>query len=509
MPGSKSSSLCAVAVLAIAQVLTVNSTLCISCTAPLPYLQKIISHPAREIRYETVADLQNPLWCIDGVGAISSRLDKFGDIEAPEGHILTYTNPLSSDMANNKVLYLVDHATNNCTDINSAVEISSAVGNINSAILIMLHIVEATSCPKPPPLMNGRVSTTIKEDNSREIHTAVYSCDVGYYLDSNETRECVREIDEQIGQWTSSPPACISITCEVPTIANGTVTNSAFDSDEMQTNETVEYGTEIIYRCNAGFSLAGDYLPRTCRQSNNSGVWSGTAPYCKPNNCTQLSEINYGLMPEYRDSNDTALNSLNQVAFSVGTIASYGCQRGYKLSGNGTKECLLTGEWSSPGSVECKVIECPHLEKPLNGSISFSSNLTVDGVAEYTCNDGYKLDRGSANRTCSLDNDNTTATWDGYPAVCTQNSLISNMQEALNGTMNNGTQNCEPEHSKEVNDIWRAISIVMGVLLLLFGILGLAVFICVRKSRQTKEYPIHSNEAITHCPDVIVNNNEL
>ena len=77
---------------------------------------------------------------------------------------------------------------------------------------------------------------------------------------------------------------------------------------------------------------------------------------------------------------------------------------------------------------------------------------------------------------------------------------IGNMQEALNGTMNNGTQNCEPEHSKEVNDIWRAISIVMGVLLLLFGILGLAVFICVRKSRQTKEYPIHNNEAITHCP---------
>ncbi len=61
-------------------------------------------------------------------------------------------------------------------------------------------------------------------------------------------------------------------------------------------------------------------------------------------------------MPEYRDSNDTALNSLNQVAFSVGTIASYGCQRGYKLSCNGTKECLLTGEWSSPESVECKGI---------------------------------------------------------------------------------------------------------------------------------------------------------
>ncbi len=113
-----------------------------ACTAPLPYLQKIISHPARVIRYETVADLQNPLWCIDGVGAISS-LDNFGDI-APEGHNLTYTNPLSSDVANNKVLYLVDHATNNCTDINSAVEISSAVGNINSAILIMLHIVEGT-----------------------------------------------------------------------------------------------------------------------------------------------------------------------------------------------------------------------------------------------------------------------------------------------------------------------------------------------------------------------------
>ncbi len=74
--------------------------------------------------------------------------------------------------------------------------------------------IAATSCPKPPPLMNGRVSTTIKEDNSREIHTAVYSCDVGYYLDSNETRECVREIDEQIGQWTSSPPACI---CELLT----------------------------------------------------------------------------------------------------------------------------------------------------------------------------------------------------------------------------------------------------------------------------------------------------
>ncbi len=49
------------------------------------------------------------------------------------------------------------------------------------------------------------MNTTIEED---EIHIAVYSCDAGYYLDSNETRECEREI----GQWTSSPPACI---CEL------------------------------------------------------------------------------------------------------------------------------------------------------------------------------------------------------------------------------------------------------------------------------------------------------
>jgi hypothetical protein len=44
---------------------------------------------------------------------------------------------------------------------------------------------------------------------------------------------------------------------------------------------------------------------------------------------------------------------------------------------------------------------------------------TVNSAAEYTCNDGYKLDKGNAKRTCQAG-----GTWSGEAPQCSEYSVV-------------------------------------------------------------------------------------
>ena len=63
------------------------------------------------------------------------------------------------------------------------------------------------------------------------------------------------------------------------------------------------------------------------------------------------------------------------------------------------------------------VIQCPDLSDSINNGkvIVTPTAHTVNSTAEYTCNDGYKLEKGDAKRTCQND-----GTWSGEAPGCSE-----------------------------------------------------------------------------------------
>ena len=64
-------------------------------------------------------------------------------------------------------------------------------------------------------------------------------------------------------------------------------------------------------------------------------------------------------------------------------------------------------------------ITCPPLECPPNGNITYSGDqLRANGsIATYTCQEGYKVEKGNTTRVCNVNSDGTTK-WTGEPLEC-------------------------------------------------------------------------------------------
>ena len=67
--------------------------------------------------------------------------------------------------------------------------------------------------------------------------------------------------------------------------------------------------------------------------------------------------------------------------------------------------------------VYISVIQCPDLGDTIeNGKVLITPTArTVNSTAEYSCNDGYKLDKGDAKRTCQAG-----GTWSGEAPECSE-----------------------------------------------------------------------------------------
>ena len=63
------------------------------------------------------------------------------------------------------------------------------------------------------------------------------------------------------------------------------------------------------------------------------------------------------------------------------------------------------------------VTQCPDLSDSINDGkvIVTPTARTVNLTAEYTCNDGYKLEKGDVKRTCQND-----GTWSGEAPECSE-----------------------------------------------------------------------------------------
>ena len=108
------------------------------------------------------------------------------------------------------------------------------------------------------------------------------------------------------------------------------------------------------YVCEKGYKLVGN----AWRKCLYNGYWSGMQPVCKRKHairaydsrhlkfriytaipCPHLDDIPYGVVK---------VNGYNP-----GHAASYECEKGYKLVGDGLRKCLHTGYWGGKVPV-CK-----------------------------------------------------------------------------------------------------------------------------------------------------------
>ena len=239
----------------------------------------------------------------------------------------------------------------------------------------------------------------------------------------------------------------------------------ALASGSVDTSRGTTYQSVAVYQCDEGYTLQG----QTITACLENGTWSGPTPTCAREWTTQLGlEPALGRHPTHDHCSVQVqgchfLNQLSLPSFLslpllvvdcgilddipegavstpqgtlYGATASYSCTTGYRLVGNGTRECQADGRWSGSeplckGTVQaCKlhdcclvhfltasqlpytVVDCDVVEGPGSGYVSYSAGTTYQSSASYSCDTGYTL-MGGAMRQCQAN-----GTWSGVVPIC-------------------------------------------------------------------------------------------
>ncbi|XP_041475001.1 sushi, von Willebrand factor type A, EGF and pentraxin domain-containing protein 1-like isoform X1 [Lytechinus variegatus] len=236
------------------------------------------------------------------------------------------------------------------------------------------------TCGPPPDLLNGNVTLP----NDKYESNATYSCSLGYTLDGPTSRQCLSN-----GSWSFSNHNCRVIECPSPQpIEHGTFA--------MNTQVPI-YKSKLTYTCDVGYTVRGDHI-LTC---DEQGSWTNTLPSCELVSCGMPPSLYKGIV------------SFNVTSFR--SQATYRCWTGYTFTGESVRTCLANGSWSVV-SQSCEPVSCGPLPLPIHGEVT-TTNITLDGIARYSCNHGYVLN-GSRTRTCSLLGKWSGSTPDCQPISC-------------------------------------------------------------------------------------------
>ncbi|XP_067025508.1 uncharacterized protein [Acropora muricata] len=124
-----------------------------------------------------------------------------------------------------------------------------------------------------------------------------------------------------------------------------------------------------------------------------------------------------------------------------GTICSFSCKAGYKLTGSSRRQCLKNDSWSGMDSA-CQVINCTPLVPPSNGMISPSSCLSRSSYGQscrISCQrQGYSLEGGSV-RICSSDGE-----WTGSNDTICKDKEPPSFNNSCPGNMVIYPRKCSP-----------------------------------------------------------------
>ncbi|KAH3725860.1 hypothetical protein DPMN_051712 [Dreissena polymorpha] len=263
-------------------------------------------------------------------------------------------------------------------------------------------------------IQNGAY-TLLNTSNTKYGSLANLTCDAGY--ESNVSQIMCRE------NATWGHADCIQKDCgSTPVIQNGAYT--------LLNASNTKYGSLANVTCDAGYEWN---VSQIMCQAN--ATWGHA--HCVPKDCGRLDNPQHG---DIRNPMNTS---------TYGTIVTFTCTNGYTLTGSSVRRCDVTGQsvaWNGTITT-CVIKECGPLSKPDNGDVVLNAGTKFEAVANYSCNEGFKL-VGDTSRICQ-----NTGTWSGVQptcakngsqiVVCTANTDSRGMDwgEVLAGEMR--TQSCE------------------------------------------------------------------
>nr|AHA51060.1 E-selectin [Danio rerio] len=228
-----------------------------------------------------------------------------------------------------------------------------------------------------------------------------YSCEEGYELKGSSTTRC-----NFTAEWTSKPPSCELVQC--PQL------NKPLKGG-MQCNHPMgqfSYQSSCEFVCDEGYKL---------RDSSSStlicgatGHWNDSQPTCEIVKC-KAKDITPPAHAKVHCTNED---------IPYKSQCEYSCEEGYELKGSSTTTCTSTTEWSSEPTT-CELVQCPALEKPVNGDLSCTLSFSYGSKCSFSCGEGFIL-TGVSETSCTK-----TAEWSQEPPRCevVQCSELANPQK--------------------------------------------------------------------------------
>ncbi|XP_064625811.1 sushi, von Willebrand factor type A, EGF and pentraxin domain-containing protein 1-like [Lineus longissimus] len=197
-------------------------------------------------------------------------------------------------------------------------------------------------------------------------------------------------------------------------------------------------GSFMLFTCIHGYKKSGGSDMRECK---SDGKWAGKDIVCKIITCPSA--------PSVSNSTKVVTKASSSGTPVLGTTVTYKCSKYYLPSGNKTRECLKSGEWSKL-NFRCNEIECPEPPAILNAIRTPTGRLSqkvkkVGGVVTYSCKKGY-IPKGSGRITCQNNGTWTiaTLTCDGNcesPAKLPGTTLMGKLNYHIGSTV---TYFCKP-----------------------------------------------------------------
>lgn len=211
-----------------------------------------------------------------------------------------------------------------------------------------------------------------------------YKCRIGFDVIGTTVRVCQSD-----HHWTGTQPSCQLVRCRpLKAPQNGGV--DCTDGDQ--------FGSICDYSCNEGYRFSDP--EQTSRLCTVDHVWSGNQAYCEEITCDELEPPPNAFLQCTR-------------GFSYGSECALIPKPGYTLDGVATLSCGKYGGWSAVLDLgNIRVLACPDLEAPVNGSVDCTAGFEFQSTCIFTCEIGYEL-QGSSSRTCQ-----ETQEWTGVNTHC-------------------------------------------------------------------------------------------
>ncbi|XP_034943551.1 uncharacterized protein [Chelonus insularis] len=206
---------------------------------------------------------------------------------------------------------------------------------------ICQHQPRACGRPEQPPnstmVITNLQSTDSPGNNYQVGATVAYNCNAGSLLIGPATRTCL-----DTGFYNEFPPVCKSIECGFPaSIKHGEYT---------LINNTVNYLSQVLYSCEDGYEMTGR-ARLTCDIDER---WNGPPPRCEPIRCDPPAVVAHSTIKIEEMNGEESQEKTGNQTLLVGSIVTYTCEKGYKLSGFRQILCLPTGlyDHSAPTCTE-------------------------------------------------------------------------------------------------------------------------------------------------------------